>query len=266
MALVSLLGCGLLPVDSRVARAELYVAGDARYDVYFERVHAEQKAAQAWTSERRSARRSLVQLFSFADGASDEVLVSAVRDRAKATPSAGYKLDMGAGGRVTPVAVPKPDTELVRAVEECAKAEQQRIKRMAQKSTELQELAKESDGLLPVVPTRFRPDGNAKVDEVKAELHAAHRALKDLSAAAKKEERSGEDLFLALGRALLPSSVPHNASRPVSTAPVSSAPSKPKATTDLPPPKPPTKTDPLPPPKPPEPPKPPATTPDEFAP
>jgi hypothetical protein len=254
----------LLPVESHVARSEQYVAGDARYDAYFEHVYAEQKAAQAWTSERRSARRSLVQLFSFADGASDDVIVGAVRERAKATPSAGYKLD-AAAGKVTPVAVAKPDTELVRAVEECVKAEQQRIKRMAQKSTELAELAKEADGLLPVVPTRFRPDGNAKVDEVKVELRAAHKSLKDLSVAAKKEERAGEDLFAALGRALLPSAQSHAASHPLPPGPAGTATSKPKGTTDLPPPKPPTKTDPLPPPKPPEPPKPPGTQ-EEFAP
>lgn len=201
-----LVGC---PPPSKVAQGQRYTSGDNRFDPYFDNVHQQQVAASSWSDDRKAARRSLVTALSLTPDASEDTILSATRDRAKKMGGQGAKLDL-TGPKVTASQGATADGALFAAIEECARAAQDRVKKLKAASEKLEEMAKQGDGLRHDADKDIENSGAQKADdekmakrrEIRNELAGASDSMRSLArdakSTAKDEEEFLEDLAASL--------------------------------------------------------------------
>jgi len=208
LASLAPLGCDQFG-SSKVAQGQRYSSGDTRYDPYFESVHQQQVAAAAWPDEKKAARRGLVATLALTPGASDDAIVSATRERAKKLGGQGAKLDLG-GPRVTPTQGATSDGALFSSIEECARAEQERAKKLKATSEKLEEMAKQGEALKKESDKEFENSGAQKADEekqkkrreIRRELGGSVEALRSLARDATRAARDIDEFLGDLGSAL----------------------------------------------------------------
>ena len=183
--------------NTRVGRGQLYTPGETKYDAYFKQIHDLQVSVAAWPEDRRAARKPLIGALQIAPDASDGTLARTTQDRAKA--GAGAKLELNGetaqarvvGGREDPV---------LKAVEETARAEIDRVRRLRALEPKLEELGKQAQALEDAVDESFRD--TEKQHDVHGELSDCHDVLRQLAVAAKRQARDGEDFLADLQRAV----------------------------------------------------------------
>ncbi len=259
-----LAGCDGVFGPSKVARGERYSAGDARFDGFFEAVHKEQEAAKGWPEDKARARKSLVTLTGVREGSNERTLVSAVRERAKGL-NGSARLEM-TQPRVASSSGAKEDAPLFSAIEETARREIERARKLAAAADRLEALEKKGKELAKEADEDRRNAGADKADEKKAErrrelrreLGGAIDVVSDLAKDARKgiadAEKLLDDLDAALqgkdhvtppeGRVFPPPSSPPREERPAAKhepkkhepKPKPASPAKPAPTTKPPPP------------------------------
>jgi hypothetical protein len=184
--------CGLLPQKgSRVAR-----------DDYFARVHAEQVAAAGWPDEKRATRKSIAATLELTPDAADVSIAQATHERAEVATkdSGGTRLDViGEDAHAIAVSGAKDDAALSRAVEESAKSELRRAKKLKSLEVKVAELADEGHALIGYIESNV--PSPTKRTQIQAEINASFHALDDLGRAAKREAREAEDYVADLQRA-----------------------------------------------------------------
>jgi hypothetical protein len=201
-------GCEPLMGDSKVAHGQLYQSDDQRYDPYFDSVHQQQVAAAGWLDEKKAARRPLIAALDLTPGATDETIVSATRSRAKKLGGGGGKLDV-ATAHVTPVGG-AGDGPLFAAVEESARLELDRARKLRTTSDKLEDMAKHGDELKKTADHEYNGRGAEKADdkktekrnEIRRELGGSVGALRDLARDATQNTRDAQAFLEDLGAAI----------------------------------------------------------------
>jgi hypothetical protein len=202
-------GCDLVLGPSKVASGARYSSGDARYDGFFDAVHQQQLAAGSWRDDKATARKAIVSLAGVASSsASDEVLVRAVRERAKALGAPGGRLEI-APARVVLAPGAKDDPPLVAAVAETARRELERARKMVAVDGKLEQLGKQGEALereaadeISNSPDKVDEKKTAKRREVRRELGGAVSALAELRRSARRHVKEAEELLDGLDSAL----------------------------------------------------------------
>lgn len=246
LAPIAATGCDLLEigVKSKVADGQLYASGEGRFDLYFQKVHAEQVARKAWDADKKAAKKPVASFAGVSEGQSNAALFDALKGKASGVQ---YKLD--ADGKVA--VPPKGDAALARAVEETVRLELAHAKRVKDAGARAEDLAREGDSLGNAVKERYAASGGDKEREVKRELKAAVVAMRQIARDARHEDSDTEDFVKGLGEAIGSGAPPKAAgsSGPKPSSGAGAKPPKPEPSG-----KPAGKTpEPLPPPKPPKP-------------
>lgn len=257
----SAVGCDMLEigVKSKVAEGQLYSSGEGRFDLYFQKVHAEQVAAKSWDADKKGARKPLASYVGVGEAQSNAALFDAVKAKAQGGP---YKLEVE-GGSPKVVVPPKGDAGLARAAEESVRMHLAHAKRVKETGAKADDLAREGEGLEPSVKQRYAATGGDKEREVKRELKAAVVAMRHVARDAKHEDSDVEDFVKGLADALgapAPKAAGSAAAPPKSTGAGKPTPKPTSTGTGAAPPK---TAEPLPPPKPPVSGNPPTKPPDD---
>ena len=172
IALLASLACATLPAcdgmfgSSKVAQGQRYQSEDQHYDPYFESVYQAQLGAAGWPDEKKAARKPLIGVLSLTPSASDETIILAIRERVRKPGGSGAKLDI-ATSHVTPGGA--SDSPLFAAVEEAARLELDRARKLKDKSEKLEEMAKHGEELKKAADTEASQRGSEKADEKKVE-------------------------------------------------------------------------------------------------
>ena len=229
LALLAMLAaCASLPAcegflsSSKTAQGQLYHSDDQRYDPYFDSIHQQQVAAAGWPDEKKTARRPLINALSLTPGASEETIVSATRERAKKLGAGGAKLDI-ATAHVTPVGGAN-DGPLFSAVEETARLELERARKLKAASDKLEEMAKKGEELKKTADHEFENRGADKADEKKTEksrelrreLGGAIDSMRSLAHDATKGATNAQDFLEDLESAIEAKDPPPRGKRPES--------------------------------------------------
>jgi len=232
--------------NTKVAQGQRYSSGDSRFDPYFDSVHQQQVAAASWPDEKKATRRPLVNALALTPDAPDDTIVQATRERAKKLGGQGAKLDL-AGPRVTATAGATSDAALFAAIEETARAEQERARRMKATSDKLEEMAKHGEALKKDAEKDLQNRGAEKADEqkmehrreVRSELGGAIESMRALSRDATHETREIDeflgDLATALGQKDSPPRRRTERKRAVTATPVVAPAAKPEPAKEDPP-------------------------------
>ena len=200
------IGCNLS--SSRVAHGQRYQSEDARYDPYFDAVHQQQVAAAAWADEKKAARRPLLNALGLTPGADEDTVLSATRARAKKIAGGGGgKLDL-ASAHVTPVGASDPP--LFSAVEEAARLELDRARKLRASADKLEEMAKRGEELKKSADHEYENRGAEKADEKKSdkrneirrELGGSVTACRRLGRDANTDAQAAQDFLQDLGEAI----------------------------------------------------------------
>lgn len=202
----ALVGC---PPPSKVAQGQRYSSGDNRFDPYFDSVHQQQVAAASWPDDRKAARRPLVTALALTPDANEDTILHATRERAKKMGGQGAKLDLTVP-RVSASPGAAPDASLFLAVEETARAEQDRVKKLKATSEKLEEMAKQGEPLKRDADKDIENAGAQKADdtkmakrrEVRIEIMGAMDALRTLARDANRSAKEDEEFLEDLGSAL----------------------------------------------------------------
>lgn len=246
MVVVASLACAATPAcdlflgSSKVAQGQRYQHDDQRYDPYFDNVHQAQVAAAAWPDEKKAARRPLVNALSLTPTASDGTIVSATRARAAKLGGSGAKLDV-ATAHVTPSAG-AADYPLFAALEETARLELDRARKLKEKSEKLGEMSKHGEELKKTADKEYENRGADKADEKKTEksrelrreLGGAIDVTSSLSRDATKASREAQEFLEDLESALEVKDAPSRRGRgepkplPAAPPPKVEAPKEPK--------------------------------------
>ena len=203
IALASLGACAVLGSPSRVRAGELYATGEARYDAYFAELHADQVAAAKWADEEKEVRRPLVTALRLGPDATDTSIAQSTQNQLS---SGALRLEV-AGGDAKVVAAseakaqPPPQTVLD-AVEQAAKADLERVKRLETLTAKLDTLAKAGRDLDVHVADAFAPQGGQKPFEVKEEIHASFDVISSLADRARHEAKTEQQFVSDLQRAV----------------------------------------------------------------
>jgi hypothetical protein len=195
LLVLSAVACG---ATTRVGRGQLYTPGETKYDAYFKRIHELQLAAASWPDDKRNARKPLIAAFQMPPDASDGTLARTTQDRAQAT-GANMKLEVN-GENATVQLVGSHGDPMFKAVEETARNEIDRVRRMRALEPKLEELGRQADALSESVEDAFRDADKQR--EVRNELSECRDVLRQLAVAAKRQARDGEDFVADLQRAL----------------------------------------------------------------
>lgn len=202
----ALVGC---PPPSKVAQGQRYSSGDNRFDPYFESVHQQQISAAAWPDDRKAARRPLVTALALTPDATEDTILTATRERAKKMGGQGAKLDLTVP-RVSASQGAAPDASLFLAVEETARAEQERVKKLKATAEKLEEMAKQGEPLKKDADKDIENAGAQKADdtkmakrrEIRIEIMGAMDALRTLARDASRSAKDDEEFLEDLGGAL----------------------------------------------------------------
>jgi hypothetical protein len=195
--------------SSKVEHGQRYSSGDGRYDGYFENVHQQQAGATHWEDDKKASRRTLVSSLALKSDASDGTLTSATRQRVSKMGGAGARLELG-GPRVVRGSGTGADNGLFNAVEETARTELDRARRLRAASERYEELAKQGENLKKDADREFENRGAAKADEKKSdkqreirrELSGAISSMKSLASDARDRAEDIDDFLEDLGHAL----------------------------------------------------------------
>jgi hypothetical protein len=203
-SLLSLSVMGCLPPKSRIAHGQMYAAGKEPYNAYFRDVHAAQVAASSWSDEKKTSRKPLVTVLELTPDAPDVTLVQAANERAAryAPKSGALRLEVTGTDAKVVGATEGEGGDLFQAVEQTARAELDRAKRMHAEEPKLDELAKTGHELESRVQDDFGKYGSMKVKEVQVEMSASFDALGKLDTQAKRQAREAEDFVSDLQRAI----------------------------------------------------------------
>jgi hypothetical protein len=192
--------CTVLGSPSRVRAGQLYAVGSARYDAYFVDVHAQQVAAASWQTERKSARKPLLDALKLQTDADDAIIEQSTKDRLS---TGGLRLDVqGTDVKIVEAAAKHENPqEVLAAVEVAAHAEIERVKKLSDMPAKLAQLTKTGQDLENHIAEDFAGAGQ-KPFEVQEELHASYDVLADLASTAAREKKDGEQFVAELGRAV----------------------------------------------------------------
>lgn len=173
LALAATPACeSFLGAPSKVAQGQLYESGDMRYDEYFRAVHDQQVAASGWGDARKEARRPLHSALAVTPDAAEDTVLSAARERAAKLGGGGATLDVS-GPRVSATPGASADPPLFSAVEEAARAEIDRARKLRETADKLEELAKAGEGLRKQAEDDQKNMGADKADDKKVEKYSA---------------------------------------------------------------------------------------------
>jgi hypothetical protein len=218
-ALLGVSACNVLGSPSKVRAGELYLPGSARYDTYFNDVHAQQVAAANWPEDRKSARKPLLDALKLLPDADDTAIEQTTKDRL----SAGMlRLDVqGSDVHIVETAASRHDNprEVLAAVEIAAHAEIERAKKLGELPARIELLAKTGRELEDHIAEDFAGNGQKPFD-VREELRASYDVLLALSQGAAREKKDADQFIAGLGRAVSTGSeVPTTTPSPLSPPP-----------------------------------------------
>src|SRR5215472_15986244 len=197
----STLGCEVLGAPSRVRAGELYAPGQSRFDAYFAQVHDEQTAAAKWSEDRRSTRKPLADALKLAPDASDDALAQATRDH---LGGGLLRLEVsGDDAKVVPAADEKSEAHaLLSAVEQAARAESGRARKLHDLPAKLEDLAKSDRELEEHIGEDFGKEGGQNPFEVRSEIYASLSVLAEVSSHSGREAKVADDFVASLQRAV----------------------------------------------------------------
>jgi hypothetical protein len=193
--------CSVLGAPSKVRAGELFVPGSARYDAYFNEVHAQQVAAGGWSVERKNARKPLLDALKIAPDADDLTISQSTKDRLS---SGILRLEVrGTDVHVVEAAASRHDSprDVLAALEESAHAEIARANKLAGVPAKASELAKTGHELEGHIAEDFAGEGQKPFD-VREELHASFDVLSAIVAGAQHEKTVADQFVADLGRAV----------------------------------------------------------------
>jgi hypothetical protein len=195
----------MLNGESRVAQGWLYTSGNPTYDAFFRDVHEQQAVEASWGDDKKGAHKPLAATLSLTPDAPDVTIVQVTHESAskvaKQPGSVRLELD-GAAPRVVASGSAGESGALFRAIEETARQELDRAKRLRAVEPKLDALTKQEADLEARVKTDFNKYGETKTNEVATELAATRDVVAKLKTRAEAEARESEDFVADLGRAL----------------------------------------------------------------
>ena len=193
--------------SSKVAQGQRYQSEDQHYDPYFESVYQAQLGAAGWPDEKKAARKPLIGVLSLTPSASDETIILAIRERVRKPGGSGAKLDI-ATSHVTPGGA--SDSPLFAAVEEAARLELDRARKLKDRADKCDEMLKHGQVLKSAADDEASNRGADKADEkknekgreIRRELAGAVDAMRSLSRDAAKLSREGQEFLEDLAAAV----------------------------------------------------------------
>jgi hypothetical protein len=200
-ALLGAAACGVLGSPSRVRAGILYSPGSARYDAYFNEIHAQQVAAAGWPDDRKNTRKPLLDALKLVPDADDAMIEQATKDRLS---SGILRLEVqGTDVHVVEAASARHDSprDVLAAVEVTAHQEVERAKKLSELPGRIEALAKTGRDLESHIAEDFASSGQ-KPFEVQEEIRASYDVLLSLSQGATREKKNAEQFVAELGRAV----------------------------------------------------------------
>jgi hypothetical protein len=192
--------------NARTAEGQLYTTGNPAYDAFFRDVHQQQVDAGTWSDDKKGAHRALATTLELTADAPDVTLMQATHESASkiAKQSGSVRLveAEGAAPHVVASGGAGEGGPLFHAVEETARQELDRAKRLRAAEPKLDALAKQESDLEARVKADFGQYGATRANEVASELVATRDVVTKLKARAEAEARESEDFVADVGRAL----------------------------------------------------------------
>jgi hypothetical protein len=207
LALSALPACDGFLSSSKVAQGQRYQSDDPHYDPYFDSVHQAQVAAAGWPDEKKAARKPLINVLALTPGAVDETIIFAIRERVRKPGGGGAKLDI-ASSHVTPGGA--TDAPLFAAVEETARLELDRARKLKDKADKCDEMLKHGELLKDGAEKEQTNRGAEKADEkkneknreIRRELGGAVDSMRSLTRDAAKQSKEAQEFLEDLAAAV----------------------------------------------------------------
>jgi hypothetical protein len=204
-AIAALSGC-MLSGQSRMAQGYSYKSGKPAYDAFFNDVHQQQLDATSWSDDRKGTRKALAASLELAPETPDVTVVQSVHESASKVAKQPGTLRLveedGASPHVLAASGTGDASSLFHAIEDAARQELERAKRLRAVEPKLDALSKQEADLETHVKADFSGYGGGKEVEVEQELTATKDVVAKLKARAETEARASEDFVADLGRAL----------------------------------------------------------------
>jgi hypothetical protein len=195
----------MLNGESRIAQGQLYTSGNPSYDAFFRDVHQQQRVEASWDDDKKDAKKPLLTTLDLTAETPDVTIVQMTHESASkgAKQPGSVRLDVdGAAPRVVAAGGGGDASALFHAVEETARQELDRAKRLRAIAPKLDALTKQEADLEGRVKTDFTKYGETKLNEVATELAATRDVVAKMKAHAEAEARESEDFVADLGRGL----------------------------------------------------------------
>jgi hypothetical protein len=206
VACAAILGACMLSGESRIAHGYLYTSGNPTYDAFFRDVHQQQLDEQTWSDDRNGAHKALVASLDLTPDTPDVTIVQTTHESASKVAKQAGSLRLVDDDATAPHVVMTGSAgdggALFHAIEDTARLELDRAKRLRAVEPRLDSLAKQAADLELHVKADFGKYGGGKETEVGHELAATKDAVAKLRAHAEAEARESEDFVADLGRAL----------------------------------------------------------------
>lgn len=201
--------CSFFMPQSHVRDGALYLPGDAKYDAYFNDVHAVQAESATFADDLRAGRRPLVEALKLTMDSPESAIVQGAHERMLAAVTAlggGAKLDVvGFEAHIVTANGTRGDADtdrLLGALESDARAELDRAKRMAAIQPKSDLALQTGHTLEPTVRDDFLKVNAEKAAEVRRELIASFDVLANVSADAKRGAREAQTFVEDIQRAV----------------------------------------------------------------
>lgn len=210
-----MLGAGCLAVvvpacmlngESRIAQGQLYTSGNPSYDAFFRDVHQQQRVEASWDDDKKDAKKPLLTTLDLTAETPDVTIVQMTHESAakgaKQPGSVRLEVVDGAAPHVVAAGGGGDAGALFHAVEETARQELDRAKRLRALGPKIDALTKQEADLEGRVKADFTKYGETKLNDVTTELAATKDVLAKMKAHAEAEARESEDFVADLGRGL----------------------------------------------------------------
>ncbi len=205
-ACVALLAAScMLGGETRVAQGQLYASGNPTYDAFFRDVHQAQADEATWGEDERGVHKPLTTTLELAADTPDVTIVQATHESSSkvAKQPGSLRLDLeGPAPHVIASGGVGDAAPLFHAIEETARQELERAKRLHAVDPKLDALSKQEADLETHVKADFSKYGNTRVNDVTSELVATRDVLTKMKAHAQAERARSEDFVADLGRAV----------------------------------------------------------------
>ena len=205
-ACVALVGAScVIGGQTRVAQGQLYTSGNPTYDALFRDVHQQQIEQASWGDDKKGAHKTLVAALDLTPDAPDVTIVQAAHESASkvAKQPGSVRLEVdGAAPKVVAAGGAGDGAALFHAIEDTAKQELERAKRLRGMEPKLDTLTKQEGELESHAKADFAKYGEHRANEVASELVATRDVIAKLKLRAEAEARESEDFVADLGRAL----------------------------------------------------------------